>query len=166
MTEKRQPIYLTGDWDHPPVAMAERLEAAGYEICHKWWLPEYKDDYVDGAMSQIMIDMTGARIAVIDMRSERYGQHMFPEAQFALGVQIAMERYDEDDTWRVFVIVPEGAEVYTHMLGDLVVTEERLFELLDLLYHRDYVYVKKREAKEAKEAEQEGGSQEKKIKFF
>ena len=120
-------IYLAGDWRDPPLSTAKAFEEAGCNIVHKWWIPEEK---IDTKTLDDLADQIGqADWFVLDMRSERFGNHYFAGSH--IGVGIAHEQGA-----RIMVIAPEDGEhstasglkypgrTYTSLLTQFVVDNE------------------------------------------
>lgn len=115
-------VYLAGDWHHPPVALAARLEAAGYELVSKWW--DTREAH-SGKTKLQQEEVAECSWFILDMRSPRYGTHPFAGSIKGLGHAEILNKH-------ISVIVPEmqspetpdARRLYTSLIKQYATTNE------------------------------------------
>jgi hypothetical protein len=112
-------VYLAGDWNEPPVALAARMKAHGYEFVSEWW-----DNKATHTMNVPLLtqEISSADLFVLDMRSTRFNTHPMAGSHIGVGVALALQK-------RVVVLLPvDATKPYTSLvLPYCSKTEEVLF---------------------------------------
>jgi len=114
-------VYIAGDWLRPPVELARRFEAEGFEVPFKWW-----DDRVSHKenVALLMDEVRACDWFVFDMRTDRFEKHKFGGSHVGVGIALAFGK-------QVFVVMPADAtKPFTALLTPFITkNEDSLFTL-------------------------------------